>query len=55
MTTRVQHTRDAQSAAAQALQLEKKQKAKRKALKQRQNESALTVERPEDMVADRTL
>ncbi|KAJ7888057.1 hypothetical protein B0H14DRAFT_3717897 [Mycena olivaceomarginata] len=46
VTARVQHTQDAQSAAAQALQLRKKQKAKRKALKQRQNESALTVERP---------
>lgn len=48
VTARVQHTRDAQSAAAQALQLKKKQKAKRKALKQHQNESALTVGRPED-------
>ncbi|KAF7371700.1 hypothetical protein MVEN_00026400 [Mycena venus] len=48
VTARVQYTRDAQSAVVQALQLKKKQKAKRKALKQRQSESALTVERPED-------
>ncbi|KAJ7806030.1 hypothetical protein B0H14DRAFT_2382164 [Mycena olivaceomarginata] len=48
VTARVQHTRDAQSAAAQALQLKKRKKAKRRALKQRQNESSLTVERPED-------
>jgi hypothetical protein len=48
VTARVQHTRDAQSAAAQALQLKKRKKAKRRALKQHQNESELTVERPED-------
>ncbi|KAJ7612880.1 hypothetical protein B0H17DRAFT_1153266 [Mycena rosella] len=48
LTSRLQHTRDATSAATEMLRKKKENKAKRLALRQRQNESALTADRPDD-------
>ncbi|KAJ7710643.1 hypothetical protein B0H17DRAFT_1324286 [Mycena rosella] len=47
-TSRLKDTRDATSAAAEMKRKKKAKKVKRLALKQRQNESALTADRPDD-------
>jgi hypothetical protein len=54
-TSRLKDTRDATSAAAEMKRKKKAKKAKRLALKQRQNESALTTDRPDDSLEIREL